>query len=463
MADLAEYRAKLAEALAVQANLLEKEEMPRLKEGFRVFHNAFYSIYSLLLKRKLIREDPYKAEAKVAEIEVPETGNFPENERAEQMGLRLANFDNQLDFIVNFYQFTLDNFGLDKIKRVVGLIKYVDWARFVSDAGATPNTNSMVELVNQARSQKDQISINILGDSLINLSKSTGTIMALLKTISDYDREAFKAEIREKVTASMPPDTPPSVQAMRKKYAAVAPGRPFYNELAEEIIREDYSKDGAILREKILKQFSVSAEKPQEIKPQVSYKSFLIEGLFAIGSVSAMLSDIIPKVDENAEILENSRKTFFQKIKCLFQQMLHKDFGTQIYNIEYVDPIRQIQVREKLDFTAFHAELERKAKVLFNVSTKGMAVSKLEGMEETQLLGILEKNIRDIQTIHKLLGALDEYFKAAADQEDRGKIKGIKPELSTMKNALIKANQKRYEYNAQKEEEKQFKKLGITG
>jgi hypothetical protein len=462
MADLADYRAKMAEALAAQANWLEREEMPKLKEGFRTFHTAFYSIYSLLLKKKLIREDPYKGEAKVAEIEVPETGSFPENERVDQMGLRLASFDNQLDFIVNFYQFTLDNFGLDKIKRILGLIRYIDWVRFVADAGASTNTNNMVEVVNQARAQKDQLSINILGDSLINLSRSTGTIMSLLKEISDYDREAFKAEIREKVTASMPPGTPPLVQAIRKKYAAVSPGRPFYNELAEEVIQEDYSKDGEVLREKILKQFTRPVEKPKEIKQQVSYKAFLIEGLFAIGSVSAMLSDIIPKLDENAEILENSHKTFFQKIKKLFNQILNKDSGTQIYNIEYVDPIRQIQVKEKLDFTAFHAELERKAKVLFNISTKGMAVSKLEGMEEPQLLGLLEKNIRDIQTIHKLLGSLDEYFKAAADQEDRGKIKGIKPELSTMKNALIKANQKRYEYNAQKEEEEQFKKLGIT-
>jgi hypothetical protein len=133
-----------------------------------------------------------------------------------------------------------------------------------------------------------------------------------------------------------------------------------------------------------------------------------------------------------------------------------------IYDIEYVDVAKGVQVKEKLNVTTFRAELDRKAKILFNVSTKGMAVSKLEGMEETQLLGLLEKNIRDIQTMHKLLSALDEYFKAAADKEDRGKIKGIKPELATMKNALVKANQKRYEYNAQKEEEEQFKKLGIT-
>jgi hypothetical protein len=464
MADLAEYRAQMAEALAAQADCLEKEEIPKLKEAFRTFHTAFYAIYSLLLKRKLIREDPYKSEAKIAEIEVPETGDFPETERADQMGLRLANFDNQLDFIVNFYQFALENFGLDKIKRILGLIKYINWVRFVSDADAGSNTNSMVEMVNQLKTQNDQLSLNILGDSLVTLNKSTGTIMGLLKKISDYDREAFKAEIREKATASMPPETPPSAQAIKKKYAAIAPGRPFYLELAEEVIREDYGKDGAALREKILKQLTASIEKPKEIEPQpqISYKPLLIEGLFALGSVSAMLSDIIPKLDENTEILENRHRTFFQKLKKLFQQMMNKVPEAQIFNVEYVDPIRQIQVREKLNFTTFRGELERKARVLSNISSQGAAVSKLEGMEEPPLLGLLEKNIRDIQTIHKLLGAVDEYFKAAVDQENRSKIRGIKPELSTIKNALIRANQKRYEYSAQKEEEEQFRKLGIT-
>jgi hypothetical protein len=462
MADLAEHRAKMAEALNARAGWLEREEMPKLKEGFRTFHTSFYSIYSLLLKRKLIREDPYKAEAKVAEIEVPESGTFPENERPDRMGLRLAAFDNQLDFIVNFYQFSLDNFGLDKIKRILGLIKYIDWVRFVADAATSTNTNHVVELVNQARAQADQLSMNIIGDSLGNLNKSTGTIMTLLKEISDYNREAFKAEIRENAIASLPPGTPAQIPVIKKKYAAAAPGKPFYTELAEEVIREDYTKEGAAIREKILKQFSMPTEKPKAIKAPVSYKSFLIEGLFAIGSISAMLSEIIPKMDENEDILANRHKSFLQKIKSLLHQMLNKAPEAVIYNIEYVDPVRQVQVKEKLNFTTFHAELERKAKVLFNVSTKGMAVSKLEGMEEAQLLGLLEKNIRDIQTMHKLLAALDEYFKAAADKEDRSKIKGIKPELAAMKNALVKANQKRYEYNAQKEEEEQFKKLGIT-
>jgi hypothetical protein len=67
-----------------------------------------------------------------------------------------------------------------------------------------------------------------------------------------------------------------------------------------------------------------------------------------------------------------------------------------------------------------------------------------------------------VQTLHKILTALDEYFKSEAPQEDRDKVKGIKPELSTMKNAIIRANAKRHEYSAQKEEEEQLKRLGVS-
>jgi hypothetical protein len=464
MVNAADYRAKMTEILDARAAWLEKEEMPRLKEAFRIFHNSFYSIYSLLIRRKLIWEDPYKDEAKITKITIPETAAFPETERAEQMGLRLANFDNQLDFVANFYQFNLDNFGFDRIKRIIALVKYIDWVHFVTAAETNPNTANLAELVNQMRTQKDRLSLKLIGDALNNLNKSTGTIMLILKEINDYNREAFKAEIREKVSAAMPPEPPPRVQAIGKKYAAVAPGRPFYAELAEELIREDYTAKGEALRDKILKQFSLSAEKPadEDKSRQVSYKSYLIDGLIALGSVSAILSEILPKIDANAEVLENSRRNFLQKIKNLLRQLTNAPSENQIYTIEYVDPVRQEQVKEKLNFTAFYEELEQKAKALSNINLKSAVVSKLEGMEETPLLELLEKNSRDIQTMHKLLAALDEYFKAAVNQEDRGRIKGIRPELSAMKNALIKANQKRYEYSSLKEEEEQFKRLGIT-
>jgi hypothetical protein len=73
----------------------------------------------------------------------------------------------------------------------------------------------------------------------------------------------------------------------------------------------------------------------------------------------------------------------------------------------------------------------------------------------------LSKNIEELQSLHKTLSALDVFFKSEASREDREKVKGIKPELTAIKNGIVKANQKRHEYIAQKEEQEQMKRLGI--
>ena len=82
-------------------------------------------------------------------------------------------------------------------------------------------------------------------------------------------------------------------------------------------------------------------------------------------------------------------------------------------------------------------------------------------MQEEQLIGFLDRNIREVQSIHKILTALDEFFKAEVDKDDRDRIKGVKPELATIKNAILRANSKRHEFSAQKEEEEQFRRLGV--
>jgi hypothetical protein len=106
--------------------------------------------------------------------------------------------------------------------------------------------------------------------------------------------------------------------------------------------------------------------------------------------------------------------------------------------------------------------MERKNRTLTALASRsGPAFNKMQSMSEEQLLGMLERNIRDAQNIHKILGALDDFFKLVTDKEDRDKVRGIKPELGIMKNAILRANQRRHEFSAQKEEEEQMKKLGI--
>ena len=454
-----DYPKKLAEVLKARAEWLDKSELPKLKEGFRAYHTGFASLYNMYLKKGLINEDPYKAEAKIGELEVPDATPFSDAERLEQLTQRLANYDNQLDFLVNFYQFGAEFLNLDRIKRILGLVKYIDWVHLSPDS-TNIITRAVAEMTNQIKIGADNMLMSVISESLANLNRSFTPIMGYLKILTEYQKELFKLELRD-ITGGMTEAEAVNLPNVRKKFTQAKPGHPFYAELAEEVIKEDYSKDGPALREAVLKKLYVAEEKPKAVKAQVSFKGILIEGIQSLGSTAGIFTDVAAKMDENQITLQNRKQGFMQKLKKLFQQMLNKEPDPIIYNVEYLDPVKGIPVREKINYNSFRGDLDRKIRILTPMASRGVAATKLESMQEEQLVGFLERNIRELQSLHKILGALDDFFKAEVDRMDRDRIKGIKPELATIKNAILRANSKRHEYSAQKEEEEQLKRLGV--
>ena len=454
-----DYLKTLDEVLKARADWLERSELPKLKEELRLFHTGFASLYNIYLKKGLIHEDPYKAEAKIGELEIPDSKAFPDMERLEQLTQRLANYDNQLDFLVNFYQFSPDFLNLDRIKRILGLVKYVDWPHLSPDS-QSPMTKALAEMTNQIKTGADPLTMSVISESLVNLNRTFSPIMGYLKILSDYQRELYKLDLRDVTAGMSQPDASNSIQ-IKKKFVQAKPGAPFYPDLVEEVIKEDYSKEGPDLRDAVLNKLKIADAKPKTIKVQVPFKNILIEGIQGLGGTAVTFSEIAGKLSENQTVLENKKKNFFQKIKKLMQQMLNKEPDPVIYDLEYIDPVKAITVNEKLNFSAFLSDMDRKIRTLSPMGARGGTAGKLEAMQEEQLIGFLERNVREIQTMHKTLTALDEFFKSEVDKEDRDKIKGIKPELATIKNAIVRANSKRHEYNAQKEEEEQLKRLGV--
>jgi hypothetical protein len=461
MTENTDFLEALTGAVNARAAWLEKTELPRMKEEFRVYQTAYSALYNLLLKKHLVEVDPYKNEVKIGELAVPETGSFTDAGRKEQLSSRLSNYDSQLDFLVNFYQFSVDFLTLEKIKCILGLVRYIDWPH-LSNNSDFPNTKVTAEMLNQLRPNTDPMSGSIINESLASLSKSTGNILTYLRELTEYKKEEYKFDVRTKVMSLVPPSEANQTNSIKRKFTAAMPGQPFYPDLIEDIIRED-AKNGKPLRDKVLKILEVPDTKPKIVKPTVSYKAILMDGLAAIGSSGSTFTEIIPKMDENEAILENKKKGFFEKIKQVIWQILNKNPDPIIYNVSYIDPAKGTPVKDEVDFFNLRAEIDRKSRVLTALASRGGAAqAKLETMDENQLLGMLDRNIREVQIIHKTLSALDEFFKLEADKDDRDKIKGIKPELVTIKNAIVRANQKRYEYTAQKEEEEQLKRLGIS-
>jgi hypothetical protein len=459
MAENDDYLKLLLDALKARADWLERSELPKLKEELRSYHTGFASLYNIYLKKGLINMDPYKGEAKIGELEVPSSTPFSDMERLDQLTRRLANYDNQLDFLVNFYQFSAEFLNLDRIKRIVGLVKYIDWVHLIPDS-QNPMTRVVAEMTNQIKVGSDAVTMSVITEALTHLNRSFNPIMAYLKILSEYQREAYKLDFRD-ITKGMSQSDAANMQTLRKKFASVKSGTPFYPDLVEEIIKEDFSKEGPELRAAVLKKLQVAEDKPKVTKVQVSFKNILIDGIVGLGGTTQALTDILTKLDENVVILENVNKGFMHSLKKMIQQMLNKEPEPIVYELDYMDPVKAIPVREKINFNSFRNDLERKIRSLSPMTSRSAVGGKLEAMQEEQLIGFLERNLRDIQALHKTLNALDDFFKTEAARDIRDKIKGIKPELGTIKNAIVRANSRRHEYSAQKEEEEQLKRLGV--
>ena len=459
MAEKDEYQKTLTEALNARVEWLDRSELPKLKEALRSYHTGFASLYNIYLKKGLIHEDPYKHEAKIGELEVPNANPFSEVDKLDQLSQRLANFDNQLDFLVNFYQFGAEFLDLGRIKRILGLVKYIDWVSLSPDS-QNPVTKAVAEMTNQIKIGSDPLTMSVISESLSNLNKSYNPIMGNLRLLTDYQREAYKLDLRD-ITVEMPQTEAANLAQIRKKFTQLKPGLPFYPDLAEEVIREDYTDEGPALREKVLKKLQVAESKPKSAKVQVPFKNILIEGIQTLGNTAGTFLDVSTKLDVNEALIENKKKTFMQKLKKLMQQAFNREPDPIIYDVEYMDPVKNITVKEKVNFSVFRGDLDRKIRTLTPMAARSTASAKLEAMQEEQLVGFLERNLREVQSLHKTLTALDEFFKAEVDREDREKIKGIKPELSTIKNAILRANSRRHEYSAQKEEEEQLRRLGV--
>jgi hypothetical protein len=452
---------QLKDALDERKDWFDKTEIPKFKEEFRKFHAGISSLYSLFTNKGYINADPYKNDVQLSELSVPPAGPFTDTNRRDQLGIRLSALDNEIDFLVNFHEFSTDSFTQERIKVITGLVRYIDWMHLTPD-GINVTTQALSEVVaNLRHGMTDQITAKSLTDALAMLSGGTKPILNTLKLLSEYNRELYKYNMRLNVTSSMSASEA-TITNIKKKFSGLKNGAPFYSELVEEIIKEDYSADSKSLREKVLQKLAVETQAPKKAaKGPPSFKPVLIEALNIIGSAGTNLAEIRAKIIENSDLLENQRKGFWVKIKNLISQITSSEPDAIIYEIEYTDPARNTLVREKININAFYATLDKKISILSAISARGNAGKKLESMEENHLVELLQRNIKDVQNFHKTLGGLDEYFKNAVDKSSRSRVKGIKPELSALKNSITKAGERLVDYNAQKEEYEQFKKLGI--
>ena len=133
------------------------------------------------------------------------------------------------------------------------------------------------------------------------------------------------------------------------------------------------------------------------------------------------------------------------------------------YTFIIVDPKKGTKSSRSVNIRVFIGNIIRKSRFYTPLTNKGSTeFHKVKTFEENAILEFTNKNIMENQEILTLLDAADEYFKQNVPASERGKIKGLKMDLITIKNIIVKAVQKRSEYCSYIEEQEQMKKLGIN-
>ena len=469
MEDSASYADRLEHALSAKTDRMDTVELKSLKDDCKLFQSAFQGISGVLLKKGLIHEDPYKYDLKISEVTTPPEGSFAESEKLDQMCIRLSQYESYLDFLNNYYQFSIDFMTMGRIKRLASLIKYFAFTQFIENSPHV-NTRYFAELVALVRKGTDPLSIGIINEGLLQLDKASRKIFEVLKDLTMLHKERYKLELRRLAMNGLGlqrddviTHQDDAVRKVKQKFTEVAGDRPFYPELVAEALREDFSSEGDSLRDDILKHLQVTESKGKTQAAERSFKVVVLEGARVVIGVGFQLEDAIRKLEENQALLESMDRSLMTKVKRVLREMFGKKGEPVVHEVEYLDPVSSERKTESLDFTAFSAEVDKRAKSLVAlVSKAGAAYKRMEGSPEETVYKFLARSIEDLQTHHRKLSALEEFYQGVIDEPElKSRVRNIRMELGSIKNAIIKGNQKRHEYIAQKEELEQMKRLGI--
>lgn len=468
MEDTNNFNEMLFQAVMERQQVLDSYLLPKLHDEYRIIQSSAKTVRSILVKKAIIHDDEYKYDSKISDIELPSEEGYADGERSAVIGHRLAQYEAMLEYLSNYYQFTCDFLTTDRINKLIGLGRCFSWEAF-SNTSTRPNTKGLADLVNNVRNSADSLSISILNDSLTQLSKSSLSTAKTLKGLTEFHRERYKTAVRKLVmpsvvinAATLETGTQAAIREVKKAFAASMAGQPFYTELIEEILKEEYAPDHAVRQQELLSRLASVKSESAKGPAKESLKPVLLDGIRTIGAVSPQLDEIVAKLSENQRTVLAAERTFFQK----FAQALKKAFNIpereEDIQILSVDPVTQSGKKESIKFNPFVDDIKHRARIYtaFAVRTSP-AYQKVELMEEQQILDLLTRHIAEIATIMKQCSGLDEYFKQTADAAIRERMRGIKVEISAIRNNLVKANQCRAEYTAQVEEQQQLKKLGI--
>ncbi len=454
---------QLTDALARRRQWLEGTQIPRLKEAFAAYQVQFESAMITLIKKGLLREDPYNYEQPIADITIPADDPLPEFESTDETSYRLAAFQRQLKHIAE-QDFSLSALPLARLKKLTALLSYINWLEFAENS-TSPTTRSFARVFMKVLLGPDPMSAQILKDQQNRLVKTFNQGRSIIADIVGWHRESWKADVRRTLLPRFEPELGEGpakkeevLHAMHKAFTEDMEGRPWYPALAQELIAEEVEVDGASRKEKILASLVIPAPAPTpaEKGPAREGKPLLMEALRILSRPHEELVTAVESLMETEKLLLPRRRGLREALRRLFGLAPREKPEAHTYEIQYSEPVTGGTHTEKISFPRLAEETRRKATLFAAIAAgTGPAYKRLEVTPERTLAAFLDRQLNELLLIHRRLTSFNALFQSRAAQSGKQGVRGIKLELLTIRNSIVKANQRRHEYGERAEAEKQ--------
>lgn len=461
------FAEQIDSALAARRGSIESDELPKLKELFRVFHSSLQGLHQLLLRKGLVQEDPYKSEQKISDIAPPEDDPYLDSERDLAIGIRLDAYDNVLEFLNNYFEFRVDALGFRELKRLTDVVRFVTWDSLTSHS-PKPTTRGIADLIGRARGGHDSFANSIISDSLEQLSRNSKAIIDQIKTITTFKREEHKQVLRRQLLPSigdlsrLKPDDPASLDEIRAKHRELGLPGPFVPELASELLAEEVGPDAEARRRDALERLHAKGQAKKKARPTESLRDVLVSAIRALAAASRPLETIGENLRTNAEVAQEQDRTFGARFRAWIDKLTNRAPAKISYEVEYTEESTGTRHAETIILDDFVEKIAKKSRLYGAfLARAGGPWAKLQKASDEQLYQYINKELGECHVVHRRAGALDAHLKAKAPVAERKRMKGVKIELTSVRNAIVKSNQLKHEYVAKKEELEQLRKLGV--
>lgn len=462
------FSENLEAALSKKRHWFDTDVLPATLDAYRLLYVCVKTINDNLVKKSIIVPDPYKLDRRISEIVIPPNDIFSDQDIPEVIGERFGTYEVMVDFVCTYYNFNTENLTVSKIKTLMDLNKTFLWDDLNTNSSHA-NTRGLATAINDAKLNAPNLTISMFNDSMEKCSKSLKTIQKNLSMLAAFQRENYKGAIRREVMnhpdfkrENIYSSIENEVAEIKRVFPKAFGKKPFYTDLVNEIANEDQAADKETLREKVLASLEIKDSKPKAPVRTINSKDLLMNTVVTLGPISPILAQMYVKLEENFDLLFYVKKTFLRKLAAALKKALNIPEKERVCTIPVTDQKTGNKSMQKIKVNELMDEVDNKKRIYAGIAVQGPEYEKIASASESAIVNFINKQITENQTLFTNINALDDYFKANVEILLRPKVKGLKIDLSSYRNAIINVNKKRGEYVSLREESEQMRKLGIS-